>query len=57
MKYTQAELDAAALADLLADAACAERDGLPEYAATCRAQAAQYANGGAHEAILKGVQS
>ncbi len=52
MKYTEAELDSAALQDLIVDAECAERDGLPEYAAKCRALIAKYERGGAHAAVL-----
>ena len=67
MKYTESELDAAALADLLADATSAEQqstDGpfypergitcetLREYAAKCRAAAWRYRFEGAHKAVL-----
>jgi hypothetical protein len=83
MKPSQAELDSAALKDLLSDAHSAEEqaktgpfyvDGpdrgrvlttdpdkiqtakqeLLSYAAECRAKAAKYSQGGAHEAVLKG---
>ena len=54
MKYTESELDAAALRDLIVDAECAERDGLLEYAAKCRALIAKYEHSGAHAAVLKG---
>jgi hypothetical protein len=61
MKYTEAELDAAAIADLLVDIECAERDGMPEYAAKCRAMVDAYKEHGAHKAVLaaiaKAVQS
>lgn len=36
-RYTPGELRAAEIADLETDIRCAERDGLPEYAAECRA--------------------
>ena len=51
--YTPAELDNAALLDLISDAECAERDGLHEYAAKCRRMAEQYRGGGAHKAVLE----
>jgi hypothetical protein len=35
-QYTEAELQAAIIADLETDIRCAERDGLHEYAAKCR---------------------
>ena len=69
MKYTEAELDTAAIADLLADAAAATKQAyngpyypdrgismisLLAYADKCRAQAAKYTNGGAHKAISRG---
>ena len=63
MHYTPAELDAAALADWMNDAAAAERhakqwtgqrmDELLSYAAECRAKAEQYKDGGAHRAMLR----
>lgn len=37
-KYTQAELDAALLADLQTDYRCALRDGLADYAEECAAK-------------------
>lgn len=67
MKPTKAQLDSAALADLLADAAFAERqanegpfypergitpESLLAYAAECWAKAASCRDGGAHAAIL-----
>jgi hypothetical protein len=66
-KYTTAELDTAAIADLLNDARCSElqaiegpfypdrditAETLMSYASQCRAKAAKYANGGAHSAVL-----
>ena len=69
MKYTQAELDAAAIADLITDAKCAERQAIegpfyPElgiteetltaYAVKCRSWAALHSTGGAHKAVLNG---
>ena len=66
MKYTEEQLDAAALADLLNDAKCAERDAkscpegssmrqsLLSYAAECRKAARKYKDGGAHRAVLTG---
>lgn len=68
-KYTNEELDDAALRDILNDAECAERqasegpfypekditpESLLKYAAKCRAQAQKYAGGGAHNFVLKG---
>ena len=69
MKYTTAELDAAAIADQLSDAAFAERQAIegpfyPErgitaesllaYAAKCRAWVAAHSAGGAHKAVMAG---
>lgn len=68
MTYNKAELDSAALLDLLSDAECAESQSkngpffpergitaasLAAYAAKCRDQVARYRDGGAHSAILK----
>ena len=70
MKYTEKELDSAAISDLLSDARCSERQAAngpfyPEkgitkesclaYAAECREKAARYQNGGAHDAVLKAI--
>lgn len=67
MNRSMTELDAAALADLVNDMHCAERqadegpfypdrgitrESLLSYAGKCRLQIAQYANGGAHNAVL-----
>jgi hypothetical protein len=52
MKYTETELDSAALADLIADAECADRDGLHDYATKCRTMIEKYRDGGAHAALL-----
>ena len=38
MRYTQRELRHAIIADTITDIRCAGRDGMPEYAAKCRAQ-------------------
>ena len=69
MTYTAKQLDKAALRDLLNDARCANLQALsgpfyPDrgitaqrllaYAAKCRAEAAKYINGGAHNAVLEG---
>jgi hypothetical protein len=66
--YTPAELDAAAIADWLNDAAQSERqaeqgpfypdkgitkESCLSYAAMCRAKAEQYKDGGAHRAMLR----
>jgi hypothetical protein len=67
--YTPAELDAAALADLISDAESAERQAargpfypdrgitretLTAYARKCRERAERYRNGGAHNAVVTG---
>lgn len=67
MKPSIETLDAAALQDLENDTRCAEeqanegpfypdrgitRETLLAYAAKCRQQVTQYANGGAHKAVL-----
>jgi hypothetical protein len=71
MKYTQTDLDSHAIADLIADANAAERqanegpfypdrgitrENLISYAKECRQSAAKYSQGGAHEAVLKGLK-
>lgn len=68
VKYTEDELDQAALADLETDIRCAEdqarngpyypekgltREGLTEYAAKCRAKLERLKAGGAHKDALK----
>lgn len=53
-RYTKEELDNFAILDLISDAECAERDGLPEYAEKCRRMLDKYRNGGAHNAVLYG---
>ena len=70
MQYTREQLDDAALSDLLSDARQSReqadtgpfwpdrgitRESLIAYAEKCEARAAQYANGGAHRAVLKGL--
>jgi hypothetical protein len=45
--YTPDELRAAEIADLETDIRCAERDGLPEYAAECRTKLAKLRGGNA----------
>jgi hypothetical protein len=69
MKYTKKELDQAAIADLISDAKCAERQAVegpfyPErgitaetlkaYAVKCRSWVALHSAGGAHKAVLNG---
>lgn len=66
-RYSAAELDAAAIADLIADAESAERqaanaeffpgvtfESLMVYAQECRAKVERYKSGGAHNAAIRG---
>lgn len=68
MKYTPAQLDAAALADLANDARCAEEqartgpfypdrgitvESLTQYATACREQIVRYQDGGLHAALVR----
>lgn len=72
MKYTQQQLDEAALHALLTDAECSERqavegpfysdrgitaNSLLAYAKKCRDTIAKYQHGGAHAAVIKGIWS
>ena len=69
MKYTDEQLDMAAIRDQINDAECAERqaengpfypdrgitaESLLQYAKSCRVLAEKYSNGGAHSAVLRG---
>ena len=71
MIYTPAELDDAALQDLISDAERSEelaetgpfypergitREMHLRYAAECRAMIERYRNGGAHKAVLSGTR-
>lgn len=41
MRYTEQELRCFIIQDLIADIRCADRDGLPKYAAECRRELAK----------------